>query len=101
MIRQYTGNGWYLNQKGERVPCIYTAEDNMVKAACDICGDTVCDEDGDGGSLFVGEDEANEMALDYDWTVIGNHHICSRCLEKIEHGEIDIDIKVKGAGDGR
>ncbi len=73
----------------------------MVQAVCDICGDCVCDEDGDGGSLFVEEGEANDMALDYDWLVLGKHHICSNCRDKIESGKIDIEIKVKGADNGK
>lgn len=98
MIKPYIGEGWYLNNQGERITCVFNERDKVLQAICDICADAVCDEDGDGSSVFVGEDEANEVAQEYDWVVIGKHHLCTSCQTKIERGEIDISINVlKGA----
>lgn len=101
MIKTYTGKGWFLNDKGEKTPCEYSEKDGMKQAVCDICGDCVCDEDGDGVGIFPDESEANDMAYRYYWIVLGKHHICPNCYDKIDSGKIDIEIKVKGADNGK
>jgi len=96
MIETYIGVMYRKGIRDDEHAVNVAKEDEYYHGVCDICGESV--DDYDVGCLVSPDTgEIHDCAVENDWVVIGHHLICDRCIAKVEHNEMDVEIKVAKA----